>query len=95
MKEYWLNITTPDGPCFDGPVVALSARAVDGDIGIMAGHLPLVTALQAHECHITLPDGSVHYADVGGGLLTVTDQKVHLLSASFAWREGQAPKGYE
>ena len=87
MKEFWLNITTPDGTRFDGPAVRLSARAVDGDIGVLADHIPLVTALQPHECRILLPDGTTRRANISGGLLTVTKQKVHLLSASCEWAE--------
>ena len=87
MKEFWLNITTPDGPRFDGMVVRLSARAVDGDIGILADHIPLVTALKPGECRVQLPDGTTRTADISGGLLTVTKKKVHLLSASCAWRD--------
>ena len=36
---------TPDGLSFDGDACSLTVRTVSGDVGILAGHLDLVSAL--------------------------------------------------
>ena len=45
MRDFHLKIVTPDGLCFDGNAYSLTVRTVAGDVGILAGHLDLVTAL--------------------------------------------------
>ena len=56
MKKYHLRITTPAGNIFDGDAVRLSVRGVMGDLAIMAGHIPFVTALEDGEIKIYLSD---------------------------------------
>ena len=93
MTTYHLDITTPEGSCFDGDAVKLIIPGIDGQIGILAGHIPLVTTLKGGECRITLPDESVRKAHAGGGILTVGrdadgQTTVHLLSTDFAFVVG-------
>lgn len=88
MNSYHLEITTPEGSRFDGEAVKLVVRSLDGQIAILAGHIPLVTALKPGECRITLPDETVRKASASGGILTVTrtaegQTNVHLLSTDF------------
>lgn len=92
MNTYHLEITTPEGSRFDGEAGKLVVRTLDGQIAILAGHIPLVTALKPGECRVTLPDESVRKASASGGILTVTktsdgQTSVHLLSTDFAWDE--------
>lgn len=83
MKNFRLEITTPAGVRFSDEAVQLSVRAVDGELAVMAGHIPLVTALRDGECRVYLPDGSVKKAKCGGGLLFVEGDKTRLLSSTF------------
>ena len=45
MTPFHLKIVTPDGLSFDGDACSLTVRTVSGDVGILAGHLDLVSAL--------------------------------------------------
>ena len=83
MKNFTLEITTPAGVRFSGDAVQLSVRAIDGELAVMADHIPLVTALNDGECRIYLPDGEMRRATVGGGLLFVSKEKTKLLSSTF------------
>ena len=87
MNTYQLTIATPDGNRFEGEVIGLFLRGADGDLAILAGHVPFITSVQAGQCRIHLPDDDEKSATVDGGLLTVTAERVTLLSGSFAWDE--------
>ena len=45
MKDYTLKISTPDGDAFSGSALSLSVRGTEGELGILAGHAPFVTAV--------------------------------------------------
>ena len=87
MRSYPLKITTPAGVMFEGDAVQLSVRAIDGDLAVMAGHIPMVTALKPGECRVYFEDGTVKKADCISGLLSVKKDVVSLLSSSFVWKE--------
>ena len=86
MKEFHLQIVTPDGLVFDGQAGQLSVRSIDGDVAILAGHIPYVTALKEGECRVYVGD-EIKKANCSGGLLTVTKEDVRLVSSDFDWKE--------
>ena len=45
MKEFHLEIVTPDGLQFDGMVESLLVQTDDGCVEFLAGHIDYVTAL--------------------------------------------------
>lgn len=85
MNTFHLVIASPDGNFFDGEAVSLSLRGTEGDLAVMAGHIPLITSVRAGECRLLLPDGTEKSGRADGGLLTVTPEKTVLLSGSFHW----------
>ena len=87
MNTYKLTIATPDGNQFQGEVYALFVRGAEGDLAVMAGHTPFITAIQPGPCRLHLPDDSEKVATLDGGLLTVSADAVTLLSGSFEWVE--------
>ena len=87
MNTFTLTIATPDGNKFGGEVIGLFVRGAEGDLAILAGHMPFITSVQAGKCRIHLPDDDERSATLDGGLLTVSDKAVTLLSDSFAWDE--------
>ena len=87
MKTYALTISSPDGNLFQGQAVQLILRGSEGDLAVMAGHIPFMTAVQPGVCRILLEDGTEKVAHTDGGLLTVAADAVTLLSESFRWEE--------
>lgn len=85
MNTFHLIISSPDGYLFDGEVVKLSVRGVDGDLAVLARHIPFITAIKSCECRIDLVDGSQKTGYTGSGLLSVSGQTTTLLSDSFHW----------
>ncbi len=87
MNTYTLTIATPDGNQFQGEVIGLFVRGAEGDLAVLAGHVPFITSVQAGSCRLHLPDDDEKSATLDGGLLTVSDKAVTLLSGSFQWDE--------
>lgn len=85
MNTYNLIISTPDGSIFDGDAAMLIIRGTEGELAVMAGHIPLITAVKPCECKIVLPDDSEKKATIGGGILTVQNDKTTLLCSDFKW----------
>ena len=85
MSTYTLKISSPNGDVFCDEVVSFSGRGADGELAVLAGHVPFVTPIKACACKVTLPDGTVRTAHTDGGILTVSREKTMFLSGSFAW----------
>ena len=83
MNTFKLIISSPDGNIFEGDLVSLSIRCTEGELSILAGHIPFVTSVVECDCNITLPDGTEKGGHTLGGVLTVSKTSVILLSGSF------------
>jgi len=83
MNTFKLTVASPDGNKFEGEIVKLDVRGVEGELAIMAGHIPFMTSLVSAPCVIWLEDGSKKEATATGGLLTVGSDNATLLSDSF------------
>lgn len=87
MSSFHLQIVTPDGEFFDGPAQRVRVRTIDGDVAILAGHIPYVTALGIGEAAVTTEDGTVRKAAANGGMLSVTPEAVRVVATTFEWAE--------
>ena len=85
MNSFKLTVSSPDGDLFRGDVTVLSLRGIEGDLAIMAGHIPFITAVKPCDCHVEFPEGPARTGHTEGGLLTVGADSVTLLSGSFKW----------
>ena len=66
-----VHIVTPEREVWTGDAELLIARGVDGEVGIMGGHAPLLVQLAIGPLKINRPDGSAVRAVVDGGFLHV------------------------
>lgn len=87
MKSFRLTVSSPDGNKFDGDVVKLDVRGTEGELAIMAGHIPFVTSVIAGPVLIHFEDGDDRRAYSEGGLLTVSNERTILLSGTFKFDE--------
>ena len=46
MKTFPLKISSPEGDLFNGEAVMFSARGTEGELAVMAGHIPFVTSVK-------------------------------------------------
>ena len=87
MNSYQLVISSPDGAIFEGEALNLLVRGANGDLAVMAGHIPFITSVQPCDVKVTLADETEKTGHVDGGLLTVAADKVTLLSGNFCWND--------
>ena len=86
MKEFHLEILTPDGRAFEGMVESLLVHAIDGDVEFLAGHVDYLTSLGIGRARIKIA-GKDRYASVSGGFVTVTSGYVKLIATTFEFAE--------
>ncbi len=86
MNTYKLIISTPDGSVFDDNAEVLIVRGTEGELAVMAGHIPFITAVKSGQCKIVMSEAEEKFADIGGGILTVQVDKTTLLCSDFKWK---------
>ena len=80
MKTVTVNIVTPDGPVYDSEVTMVIAKTTSGEIGVLAGHIPMVAPLAIGAVKLTKADGSTEIAAVNGGFIEVRPEKISILA---------------
>ena len=86
MKEFHLQVVTPDGLAYDGMVESLLVHSDDGDVEFLAGHIDYMASLGTGRARIKA-DGKDRYASVSGGFVTVKGGEVKLVAITFEFRE--------
>ena len=85
MNTFLLAISSPDGDIFREKVRFLSLRGAEGDLAVMAGHIPFLTTVKPRDVKILLEDETEKIGKTDGGILTVGSDMVTLLSGSFTF----------
>lgn len=85
-NTFHLQIITPERVFIDAPVEMVTMRAPDGEIGIAAGHSPLVVSLEEGEIRIK-QDGQWREAAASEGTATVTPDLVYVMLQTVEWPE--------
>lgn len=65
---------------YAGDISMLIATGSEGEVGILAGHTPLITLLKPGSMRIQTPDGSEEVVYVSGGVLEVQPKLVTVLA---------------
>jgi F-type H+-transporting ATPase subunit epsilon len=74
-----LEIVTPEARVYSESVDTVVIPTVEGEIGILPGHIPLVAQVGAGELRAT-KGGVTQLLIVGGGFAQVTGEKVSILA---------------
>ncbi len=84
MKTFKLSISTPIGKNFElENATQINANILEGQIGIMANHSPLVSSLKVSKFSVFTEDGKEIYGVVDGGVFSVTATEVTILTTRF------------
>lgn len=86
MKEFHLQIVTPDAIVFDGMAEGLLVRSEMGDIEILASHADLFSSLGVGRARIKTSSES-RTASVAGGFISVSQNKVKLIATTFEFKD--------
>jgi F-type H+-transporting ATPase subunit epsilon len=82
MKTVQVNIVTPDGPVYDSEVSMVVAKTVSGEIGVLAGHIPMVAPLAVGAVKLKKADGTQDLVAVHGGFIEVRPEKISILATA-------------
>jgi F-type H+-transporting ATPase subunit epsilon len=80
-----VDVLTPEGEVFSGDVVQLSTRTVDGELGVLANHVPVLAGLTPSRLRLRVSDSQVEeYAQSHGVLQVFANHAQVLLEEALA-----------
>jgi F-type H+-transporting ATPase subunit epsilon len=79
MPKFVLDIVTPERVIYSDQVDAVNAPGIEGELGILPHHCPLITLLQPGEINIKKSGEEILIA-VAGGFLEVRPDRVIILA---------------
>ena len=74
-----IEIITADAQLFKGEATYVGVPGVDGSLGFLNNHAPLITVLKAGKVKVTTEDGDKFF-DVKGGVVEVNKNTVIVLA---------------
>jgi len=75
-----VDIVAPDRKLWEGEATFVSAPTVEGSIGLLPGHEPILSVLGAGTVKVVQPDGEERYVDVSGGFLSFDHDMVTIVA---------------
>lgn len=79
MSTLQVELVAADRKVWEGEAAMVQARTIDGELGILPGHTPLLGVLVEGDVHIKATGGT-HTATVNGGFLSVDRDKVIIIA---------------
>jgi F-type H+-transporting ATPase subunit epsilon len=76
-----VELVAADRKVWEGEASQVSARSIDGDLGILPGHTPILCVLGEGEVRVNA-DGSWRSAQIDGGFLSVDHDRVTIIAES-------------
>lgn len=74
-----VSVISPEATLYTGEAESVVAPAFDGEVGILTGHAPMITALGSGTLRVENA-GNVERFDVDGGFLQVVDNQVRVVT---------------
>ena len=78
-RTFHLEVVTAERTFFSGEAVSVILPGLDGLHGVMAGHSPMVTAVENGVLKYRTPDDVWHFAAVGRGFAEVLPEQTVIL----------------
>ena len=82
MALLTVEVVTPEQRIWSGEANMVSTRTLEGDIGVLPNHAPLLGVLVDGKVVIKGSDGSTQEFSVHGGFISVANNRVSILSES-------------
>jgi F-type H+-transporting ATPase subunit epsilon len=74
-----LEIVTPDARVYSDTIDSVVIPTVEGEVGVLPGHIPLLTQVEHGELRVTKGTETIFLA-VSGGFAEVEGDRVHVLA---------------
>ncbi len=79
MSQLQVELVAADRKVWEGQAAQVSARSIDGELGILPGHTPILAVLVEGDVRIHA-DGAVKTAHVDTGFLSVNNNVVTIVA---------------
>lgn len=80
MSKMTVEVVTPERVVYSGQAEMVIARGVQGDLGILPNHMPMVTPLKTAPVQIKVEGDQTMRMAVSGGFMEVRGDKVTILA---------------
>jgi len=77
-----VEVVTPEKRVWSGEAKMISARTLEGDLGVLPGHAPLLGVLADGTVSVKAIDGSTNDFVINGGFISVSNNRVSILGES-------------
>lgn len=81
-RELTVSVVAADHEVWSGAARQIVARTTEGEIGILAGHEPILAILAEGEVRVTATDGNVITAKADEGFLSVDNDVVTIVAGA-------------
>ena len=82
MREFKLEVVTPDGEIFSGNAESVTVKTTLGDVEILYGHTDYFAALATGAAKIKA-NGATRVASLSGGFISVRGGAVRVVATTF------------
>ncbi|MGO3886916.1 MAG: F0F1 ATP synthase subunit epsilon [Mycetocola sp.] len=79
-----VSVVAADHEVWSGEASMVVATTIDGELGIMPGHIPTLAILASGQVRVTLADGSKVIATANDGFLSVDRNVVSIVAGDAA-----------
>jgi len=86
VSEFYLEVLTPERTFFQGNVEMIIVNSLDGELGVMKGHIPMVAPIAIGTLKIK-ENGKWREAAINEGFMEVLPDRTIILSHSVEWPE--------
>ncbi|QDY64944.1 F0F1 ATP synthase subunit epsilon [Glutamicibacter halophytocola] len=80
MAELQVEIVAADHFVWSGPAKLVKARSVDGEVGVLPGHVPMLSVLAAGDLEIEPVSESRFSVQIDGGFFSVESDRVVIVA---------------
>jgi F-type H+-transporting ATPase subunit epsilon len=84
MADLQVTVVSADAEVWSGAARQVVAKTTEGEIGILAGHEPILAILAAGDVRVTTLDGAVVTASADDGFLSVEHDTVTIVARDAA-----------
>ena len=85
-----VELVSADRMVWSGSASMVVARTVDGEVGVLPGHAPVLALLSSGDIRITPTEGGVVHAQADDGFLSIEHDRVTIVSERAALADAGA-----
>jgi len=74
-----IDIVTPSGCILEGDIETITVPSMVGEIGLLTGHIPIITALDVGPLTVTMSGGNRIFA-VEGGFVEMARDRINVIT---------------